>query len=82
MLKKEKCGQVSQSRRWLLASRLFGDGQSSLFLVRFVLAGLINRNALRNALVVATPGYDGVVGEVEHALDGFTAMVSDCSSSR
>jgi len=46
--------------------------------VRFVLACLINSKALRNAFVVAAPGDDGVIGEIEHALDGFAGLVSNC----
>jgi hypothetical protein len=63
----------------LLAPGFFGDRHSSLVLVGFVLARLVNCNALRDTIVVAAPGDDGVVGEVEHALDGFAGVVSNCN---
>jgi hypothetical protein len=78
------CERMKARNRPLLIGRLlapgfFGGRQSSLVLVGFVLAGLVNRNALRNTIVVAAPGNDGVVGEIEHALDGFAGLVSNCN---
>jgi hypothetical protein len=74
---KVKWWVVAQLRRNLFVPRLFRDGESPLFLVSFVLTCLVDGNALRNTLVMTAPGDDGVVGEVEHALDGFPGLVSN-----
>lgn len=53
-------------------------GGSPFLLVALVLARLVDGRPLSDALVVATPGDDGVSGEVQNALDGFAAAVSPC----